>query len=356
MASPLAASGGGLLSLGVGLVTRVLSALLSPIDRIVGGGYSAPPNGAAAARRFRAQFEARYGPEGPVFLELPLMEVLDLAATEHKMVMVYLHSELHQDVDTFCRGTLQHPPLVDFLKDLLVWGGNVADKFGLEAETQCDAMGFPFVAVYMPKSRKKFQLVYASHEALSGPELLRGMQEAIAVGRPILEAAQASEVAFQADRMLRDEQNRRFEEAMLKDQEAEAKREEAERLRQQEAENAELERAVEFSRQLSKEADLDRIRKTLPAEPRQGEPDVTVLRVTLPMGSKIQRRFRASDTLQTLFDFVKVTLADLGADVKGFDVGCSMPRRVFSASSDLSIDLKTAQLCPQAVVFVTPTQ
>ena len=34
-------------------------------------------------------------------------------------------------------------------------------------------------------------------EALSGPELLRGMQEAIAVGRPILEAAQASEVAFQ---------------------------------------------------------------------------------------------------------------------------------------------------------------
>ena len=49
MASPLAASGGGLLSLGVGLVTRVLSALLSPIDRIVGGGYSAPPNGAVRA-------------------------------------------------------------------------------------------------------------------------------------------------------------------------------------------------------------------------------------------------------------------------------------------------------------------
>lgn len=341
---------------GVGLIGSVVSALLSPLDRIVGGGYSAPPNGAAAARRFRQQFEARYGPEGPAFLELPLTEVLDVAATEHKMVMVYLHSELHQDVDTFCRGALQHPPLVEYLKDLLVWGGNVADKYGLEAETQCEALGFPFVAVYMPKARKKFQLVYASHESLSGPELLRGMQEAIAVGRPILEAAQASEIAFQADRMLREEQNRRFEEAMLKDQEAELKREEAERKRQEDAENAELERAVEFSRQLSKEADLDRIRRTLPPEPAPGEPDVTVLRVTLPRGAKVQRRFKASDTLQTLFDFVRVTLADLGTDVKGFDVGCNMPRRVFSASSDLTVDLRTAQLCPQAVVFVTPTQ
>ncbi len=63
----------------------------------------------AAARRFRQQFEARYGPEGPAFLELPLTEVLDVAATEHKMVMVYLHSELHQDVDTFCRWGVARP-------------------------------------------------------------------------------------------------------------------------------------------------------------------------------------------------------------------------------------------------------
>ncbi len=67
-------------------------------------------------------------------------------------------------------------------------------------------------------------------------------------------------------------------------------------------------------------------------------------------------RLRSPGPAQTLFDFVRVTLADLGTDVKGFDVGCNMPRRVFSASSDLTVDLRTAQLCPQAVVFVTPTQ
>jgi hypothetical protein len=53
---------------------------------------------------------------------------------------------------------------------------------------------------------------------------------------------------------------------------------------------------------------------------------------------------------------VRLTLSDLGTEVKGFDVGSNMPRRTFSASGDLTMDLKTAQLCPQAVVFVTPTQ
>jgi hypothetical protein len=57
---------------------------------------------------------------------------------------------------------------------------------------------------------------------------------------------------------------------------------------------------------------------------------------------------------QTVFDFVKVTLADLGSDVSNFDLGCNMPRRVFTSHDDLTVDLKSAQLHPQAVVFVTP--
>jgi hypothetical protein len=62
-----------------------------------------PPPTQSAARRFTQLFASRYGGGGPVFMEAPLMEVLDLAATEHKMVMVYIHSELHQDADVFCR-------------------------------------------------------------------------------------------------------------------------------------------------------------------------------------------------------------------------------------------------------------
>ena len=62
------------------------------------------------------------------------------------------------------RDTLQHPPLVDYMaQQLIVWGGNISDKYGREAEVQCEVMGYPFLAVYMPKTRKTFQLVYTSH-------------------------------------------------------------------------------------------------------------------------------------------------------------------------------------------------
>ncbi len=57
----------------------------------------------AAARRFRQMYTSAYGASGPEFMETPLMEALELAAAEHKMVMVYLHSELNQDSDAFCR-------------------------------------------------------------------------------------------------------------------------------------------------------------------------------------------------------------------------------------------------------------
>ena len=56
----------------------------------------------AAARRFRQLYISKYGTGGPDFAENPLMETLEMAALEHKMVLVYLHSELNQDTDAFC--------------------------------------------------------------------------------------------------------------------------------------------------------------------------------------------------------------------------------------------------------------
>jgi hypothetical protein len=62
--------------------------------------------------------------------------------------------------------------------------------------------------------------------------------------------------------------------------------------------------------------------------------------------------------LQTLFDFVRVSLSDLKlGDIETlFDVGCNMPRKVFPCDGDCTSDLVTAGLHPQAVVFVTVRQ
>lgn len=167
----------------------------------------------------------------------------------------------------------------------------------------------------------------------------------VGVGPP---GIHAERVAREADRALRAEQDQRYQEAMARDRERARKREE-------EAEAKELEAAKQLSEELSQKAELDRIRGRLPAEPSVGTTEETSrVRFTLPDGSKILRRFYAKDTIQTVFDFVTLSLHDLDSDVKRFDIGCSYPRKTFTAgSSDMTQDLNAAGLGPEAVLFVT---
>jgi hypothetical protein len=61
----------------------------------------------AAARRFSSWFAATYGDGNvnsvPGFSEAGFSEVLRTAAPNHTFVFVYLHSDLNQDADAFCR-------------------------------------------------------------------------------------------------------------------------------------------------------------------------------------------------------------------------------------------------------------
>jgi hypothetical protein len=62
-------------------------------------------------------------------------------------------------------------------------------------------------------------------------------------------------------------------------------------------------------------------------------------------GSRLQRRFNASDKLQTVFDFVESQPIDLDH----FEILQNIPRKVFS---DGNMTLEDAGLVPQAALFV----
>ncbi len=86
--------------------------------------------------------------------------------------------------------------------------------------------------------------------------------------------------------------------------------------------------------------------------------DVAVLRFTLASGTKLQRRFLASDTLALVRDFVVVATADVrgGTPCAAFDLALSFPKRTFNThepdSPHLKLTLREAQMHPQAVLFV----
>ena len=128
-------------------------------------------------------------------------------------------------------------------------------------------------------------------------------------------------------------------------------------------EDGELQAAIKLSKVLDKEGMVDACRRRVLAAP---EPPagagVATLRLQLPSGVKLQRRFRATDDVRTVRDFLVVSSADLGGGpVLGvdapFDLATAFPKRVFdthtATSPDLTVTLTDAKLAPQASLFVT---
>lgn len=114
-------------------------------------------------------------------------------------------------------------------------------------------------------------------------------------------------------RELRWDQDREYEESLKADR-AKA---DATRRAQEEAEEAErVQRQAEeeeAQRQAAEEARLASLLSSkaarLPPEPQGSDPDVVVVMVRMPDGSRLSRRFSKADPLQALFDFLDLQMA-----------------------------------------------
>lgn len=118
----------------------------------------------------------------------------------------------------------------------------------------------------------------------------------------------------------------------------EAAREEAARKHKAELERTAQEalaQAAEAERQRAQqEADLERLRQekavSLPPEPPADESATTACLIRLPNGSRLQRRFRISDPLPALFDYIDAQGA--GSEPGTYSLVTQFPRRVIQMS------------------------
>jgi len=100
-------------------------------------------------------------------------------------------------------------------------------------------------------------------------------------------------------------------------EEAKQMQEELEKKKKEQAEN---ERLAEEAR---KEAHRQAVESSLPPEPQQGEGDVMKVRVRLPAGKFLERKFQSDTPLQTLFNFLIVE----GYPTEEYKLLSSWPRR-----------------------------
>ncbi|KAJ7740899.1 hypothetical protein DFH07DRAFT_905360 [Mycena maculata] len=291
----------------------------------------------------------RAGGEGrrvlPDFARGTYEDALRIAQREARVMCVVLVSEEHDDVLEFKRTTLTDPALVRLLHEnnVLVWGGDVRDRDPHSAALKLQATTYPFVAFLALQPRRSLSTrssdssstntaltILSRHQgpptSTTSPATLLAHLESTLLPRvtPFLGQLQAKEREREADRRMREEQDRRVREAERRDgerigrlmkEEEDARRREQER-REREANDArrhEQEREREEARRRERGVWRRWVRRALKEEGEgvglEGDGEVR-LAIRMPDGARVVRRFGGGRSLTALYAFVDAQLAD----------------------------------------------
>eukprot|EP01089_Gocevia_fonbrunei_P008180 TRINITY_DN19850_c0_g1_i1.p1 TRINITY_DN19850_c0_g1~~TRINITY_DN19850_c0_g1_i1.p1 ORF type:complete len:185 (+),score=56.40 TRINITY_DN19850_c0_g1_i1:323-877(+) len=168
----------------------------------------------------------------------------------------------------------------------------------------------------------------------------------------MLVAAKASVEERQMDRLIREEQDIAYIEALREDQEKERREmEEKARIEEEERTYEEEKRRIEqeeLSAIRKKQQILSRKSSGLPEEPRESGDGVVSLMVSLPDGTRLPRKFRKSDKVQAIYDFVDIH-EPAGVEMERFSLVENFPKRVIS---DKSLTIGEAAIHSQTILHI----
>ncbi|KAI8807186.1 thioredoxin-like protein [Cladochytrium replicatum] len=303
----------------------------------------------AAAARFLLDFESTYGRIHPHFYQGTYSQALDLAKREIRYFLAILHSEEHDDTEEFCRTVLTDAGLLGYLseKNFVVWAGDIRESEAFQVSAVLSATKYPFLALIALQGSRT--VVINRIEGLKTAEqIVHILSRDVDRLEPQLALIRMEHERREQARTIRQQQDEAYRASLLADQEKERKA--AEERERAEKEKAEAERAE--SERLGKlEAKKERRKKLLedlPAEPDAGE-SVTRISIRLPNGDRVVRRFRADDTVQSLYEFVETRNLDPIPIESDLLVVVPFPRR---ALEDPTATIQRAGLFPNGAVIV----
>eukprot|EP01138_Halocafeteria_seosinensis_P012721 gb/GECG01012997.1/.p1 GENE.gb/GECG01012997.1/~~gb/GECG01012997.1/.p1 ORF type:complete len:419 (+),score=64.59 gb/GECG01012997.1/:1-1257(+) len=331
--------------------TSMLSSLWNSIFSSNGG---SPLHPEAEARQFRQMMNTQYGRNCPEFLETSYKNALTQARDNFQILVVYLHSSEHQDTEEFCRNTLCTEAVRNVLEqeNCAIWGGDVMSPQGFMAMHEFAVNSFPFVGVYRPSGNSSFNRMVSNEGLLTKEQLVDVIQRAINSARPALESMRAEQIAMEHDRTIREEQNRRYMEALERDKERE-------RQKQEEEERKQLEEAQKQSRIDAKRNEVEKAHQRVVEhpEPDKSEGSTISLRFTLPNGSRLGRRFRQHERLQLMRDYSLAILNQCGVLAGDVEFSNNFPKRKWTREDPgWDVTIAEAEVPSQAALFVEPLE
>lgn len=253
---------------------------------------------------FIKTYEEKYSREHPVFYQGTFSQVLNDAKRELRFLLIYLHDSEAADTELFCRDTLSNVNVIRYInQNFLFWGCSVNSEEGRKTLNAVKANYHPFLSVLVLKENR--MTIVGRLEGYSDPGLLVQRLTSVVNEFEInLVSARADRFEASINRSLRNQQDEAFMESLRADQEKERRREEQRMAKEAERKRAEEEaRAEEERRQTIAREKINSILR-VPDEPDASHPDAVHVVFKLPCGSRLERRFLKTHSLEAVFYFV----------------------------------------------------
>ncbi|TPX32965.1 hypothetical protein SmJEL517_g03990 [Synchytrium microbalum] len=304
----------------------------------------------AAAARFLLNFEQAYGTAHPEFFQGTYSQALEHAKKEAKCLLAVLHSEDHDDTETFCKTILTADAFTAFIveKQVILWVGDVREEEAFQVSQVLATTRYPFMALIALQGSRMIVV-----DRLEGPAtldtLLEKLHRLMARVEPQLVAIRAERSSRESARTIRQQQDEAYQASLRADEEKE--RQAAQAAERARREKEEEERAEQLRMQKIQEKKHRRamLADKLPPEPPMNEPVQAKINVRLPNGERVLRRFRGTDKIEALFAFIGAKdLAPIPPEAD-FVLASTYPRRLYT---DGQQTIQEAGLVPNASLVV----
>ncbi|KAI6205396.1 hypothetical protein M3Y94_00787400 [Aphelenchoides besseyi] len=255
-------------------------------------------------RRFVGEFREKYDPDGRLpWLQVPYQSAVNETRRSINYLVIYLHNPTHARTDDFVRNYLLSTEFTDFIRtnNCLLWGASTRSSEGYKVASALQDHSYPLVALLCIMNGR-MTCVYRMSGQFTLTTLMEGLQNTTAAGQHALNLMRQEQAQREQTNRLRLEQEQDYERSLAADRVRlqERRRLESERVEAEKREEEERQREIQKQKKLDDHR--SRLTSELPKEPELGVEGVIRVAFRFPSGTKAERRFLDTDSLEKLFN------------------------------------------------------
>jgi FAS-associated factor 2 len=300
------------------------------------------------------------------------------------LLLIYLHAPLHEKVPQFLNNVFCNPRIISLIHRyknsgaLTCWGGSIHTADGAHARDTLQVTCFPFLALVRVepdrhssssttnanqndsaniRGSRNLELLFRMEgpalQSIQPNALFVHLSNALVKYEAILTEQTMRRLQRQEEVRLREEQDREYREALEADQRREREKQEQQRLKEeQERKIREEQERIAHEKQSRLENARRILNRNGEGEPSDGNDDSVVqarIRLVLPSGKRLERRFRGNDTIDVVRSFLILHFEENDIPIENFELSSNYPKK---ALTDGDKTLESEGLCPHAVIMV----